>query len=207
MRNSDRLAQFVEVSLEQQHSREQISETLSAAGWSASEIAEGLGAWAETKNSPPIPRPMPYVSAKESFLYALTFVSLAMTAFHINWLGFELIELMLPGANDWGNGYGEVRWAVSALIVFLPIFLFMNFRVLNDAGKDPARRRSTVRKWFGYVTLFIAAVVLAVDLIVTLNALLSGEMTLRFILKAGLLGTVAALVFVYFRGEMQDAEE
>ncbi|MDG1739142.1 MAG: DUF5671 domain-containing protein, partial [Paracoccaceae bacterium] len=107
----------------------------------------------------------------------------------------------------WGNGYGEVRWTVSALIVFVPIFLFMNFRVLNEAGKDPARRRSTVRKWFGYITLFIAAVVIAGDLIAALNALLSGDLTLRFFLKAGLLGGVAALVFVYFRGEMQDAEE
>lgn len=150
---------------------------------------------------------MPYVSAKESFLCALTFVSLAMTVFHINWLGFDLIELMLPEETDYRDIYSEIRWSLSTLFVFLPVFLYMNFSVLNDASKDPARRRSTVRKWFGYITLFIAAVVLAGDLIVTLNALLSGELTLRFILKAGLLAVVAALVFVYFGSEMRDAEE
>lgn len=207
MRNSDRLAQFVEASLAQQHSRETISEALAAAGWSTSEIAQGLAAWDETNGTPPVPKPMPYVSAKESFLYALTFVSLAMTVFHINWLGFDLIELMLPEETDYRDIYSEIRWSLSTLFVFLPVFLYMNFSVLSDASKDPARRRSTVRKWFGYITLFIAAVVLAGDLIVTLNALLSGELTLRFILKAGLLAVVAALVFVYFGSEMRDAEE
>lgn len=207
MRNSDRLAEFVEASLKQQHSREKISATLAAAGWSASEIDQGLAAWAETENSPPVPKPMPYVSAKESFLYALTFVSLAMTVFHVNWLGFDLIDLLLPDEYGNRNFYGEIRWSLSTLVVFLPVFLYMNFRVLDDASKDPARRRSTVRKWFGYITLFIAAVVLAGDLIFTLNALLGGELTLRFILKAGLLGVVSALVFVYFGNEMRDAEE
>ncbi len=207
MRNSDRLAQFVEASLAQQHSRETITEALAAAGWSSSEIAQGLAAWDETDSTPPVPKPMPYVSAKESFLYALTFVSLAMTVFDINWLGFDLIELMLPQETDFRDIYSEIRWSLSTLFVFLPVFLYMNFSVLNDASKDPARRRSTVRKWFGYITLFIAAVVLAGDLIVTLNALLSGELTLRFILKAGLLAVVAALVFVYFGSEMRDAEE
>jgi len=130
-----------------------------------------------------------------------------MTAWNINWLGFELIDYFWPEPHDSEFYFGETRWTISTLIVFLPLFLFMNFKVLDEAGKDPARRRSTVRKWFGYVTLFIAAGVLVGDLVFTLNALLSGDLTLRVILKVALLGGISALVFVYFRGEMNDAEE
>ncbi len=207
MRSSDQLAQFVERALAQGKSRQEIQDAMDGAGWSPSEVNEALSAWAETDFDLPIPRPRPYVSAKESFLYALTFVSLAMTAWHINWLGFELIDLLLPEAHDDYFYYDEIRWSISTLIVFLPVFLFMNFRVLSDANKDPARRRSTVRKWFGYITLFIAAVVMIGDLIFTIFTLLSGDITVRIILKTGLLGAVAAMIFVYFRGEMHDAEE
>ena len=65
MRNSDRLAQFVEASLAQQHSRETITEALAAAGWSTSEIAQGLAAWDETNGTPPVPKPMPFVGQRE----------------------------------------------------------------------------------------------------------------------------------------------
>ena len=207
MRAADQLAQFVERALGQGKSRQEIQVAMEGAGWSPSEITEALSAWAETDFDPPVPRPRPYVSAKESFLYALTFVSLAMTAWHLNWLGFEIIDLLLPEEHEDFFYYDEIRWSISTLIVFLPVFLFMNFRVLNDANKDPARRRSTVRKWFGYITLFIAAVVIIGDLIFTIFMLLSGDLTLRIVLKTALLGLSSAMMFFYFRGEMHDAEE
>ena len=207
MRAADQLAQFVERALGQGKSRQEIQVAMEGAGWSPSEITEALSAWAETDFDPPVPRPRPYVSAKESFLYALTFVSLAMTAWHLNWLGFEIIDLLLPEEREDFFYYDEIRWSISTLIVFLPVFLFMNFRVLNDANKDPARRRSTVRKWFGYITLFIAAVVIIGDLIFTIFMLLSGDLTLRIVLKTALLGVSSAMIFFYFRGEMHDAEE
>jgi len=207
MRASDQLAQFVERALSKGKSRQEIQAAMESAGWSASEVSEALNTWADSDFDPPVPRPRPYVSAKESFLYALTFVALAMTAWHINWLGFEIIDLLLPEPHEDMFYYDEIRWSISTLIVFLPVFLFMNFRVLSDANKDPARRRSTVRKWFGYITLFIAAVVIIGDLIFTIFTLLSGDITLRIVLKTGLLGVVSAMIFVYFRGEMHDAEE
>jgi len=204
MRNSDRLAQFVEASLKQHQSRNSIFETLETAGWSHSEISQALAAWSESENTPPVPKPIPYVSAKESFLYALSFFALGMTVFHITWLGFSLIDLLPPES---GRYLSNNHWSTSAIVVFLPIFLFMKFKVLKDANKDPAGRRSTVRKWFGYTTLFIAAIVLSCDMIVALDALLGGDLRLKFGLKAGLLGVVSAVVFLYFRREMQEAEE
>lgn len=208
MRPSDQLAEFVGDALSAGKKREDISSALSDAGWSEGEVKDALGAWSETAFTPPVPRPRAYVSAKEAFAYGLFFVSLGMIVWHTSALGFELINLWIddPFA-DW-NRFNEdmLRWSVASLIVFVPLFLFLNLRVLARAYQDPAHRRSAVRKWFGYITLFLSAIALAVDLILAINAFISGDMTANFMAKLVLVAVLAALVLLYYRNEMEDAE-
>ena len=208
MRPADQLAQFVADALKEGRTRAEISAALREAGWTGTEVAGSLDAWAETGFTPPVPRPRPYVSAREAFLYALMFLALAMTAWNITTLGFELIELWLPDLTDKYTRYNvqSVRWSISVLVVFFPLFLVMNTRAQRAAHADPGQRRSAVRKWFGYITLFLAAIALLGDLIAVIYALLSGELTARFIAKAGLVALTAGLIFLYFRGEMAEAE-
>ena len=54
------------------------------------------------------------------------------------------------------------------------------------------------------MTLLIAALVLLGDGISIVYALLSGELTARFAAKAGLVASIAALVFAYYRDELND---
>lgn len=205
MKPADQLADFVGAALADGRSRAEIAAALDAAGWSPSEVSAALGAWAETGFTPPVPRPRPYVSAREAFSYALTFVSLGMTAWHVVALGFQLVDAWVPDPFDPRESVSAeaIRWSVSFLVVFLPLFLVLQRRLSLAVQADPAKRRSWVRVWIGYITLFIASVTLAGDLIGTIYALLDGELTLRFALKAGLLGAVAGVVFLYFRREME----
>ncbi|MGC9368486.1 MAG: DUF5671 domain-containing protein [Paracoccaceae bacterium] len=209
MRPADQLAQFVAEALKEGRSREEIAAALREAGWTGNEVSGALDAWAETGFTPPVPRPRPYVSAREAFLYALMFLALAMTAWNITALGFELIELWLPDITDRYGGYSaqSVRWSISVLVVFFPLFLVMNTRAQRAAHADPGQRRSAVRKWFGYVTLFLAAIALLGDLIAVIYALLSGDLTARFLAKAALVALTAGLIFLYFRGEMEEARD
>jgi len=209
MRPADQLAQFVAEALKSGRSRQEIADALQEAGWTQNEVSGALGAWAETGFTPPVPRPRPYVSAREAFLYALMFLALAMTAWNITTLGFELIELWLPDATDKYTRYSaqSVRWSVSVLVVFFPLFLVMNTRAQRAARADPGQRRSAVRKWFGYITLFLAAIALLGDLIAVIYALLSGDLTARFIAKAALVALTAGLIFLYFRGEMEEVQD
>ena len=208
MRPADQLAQFVADALKEGRTRAEISAALREAGWTGTEVSGALDAWAESAFTPPVPRPRPYVSAREAFLYALMFLALAMTAWNITTLGFELIELWLPDLTDKYTRYNvqSVRWSISVLVVFFPLFLVMNTRAQRAAHADPGQRRSAVRKWFGYITLFLAAITLLGDLIAVIYALLSGELTARFLAKAGLVALTAGLIFLYFRGEMAEAE-
>lgn len=209
MRPTEQLTQFVAEALKQGHSRDQIQTVLKQSGWAPSEIASALASWAEGDFVPPVPRPRPYVSAAEAFFYAMMFIALAMTAWNITTLGFELINLWLPDITGWRRGYsiGSVRWAISMLVVFFPLFLILNIRAVRATRQDLARRRSAVRKWFGYVTLFLASIALLGDLIAVIYALLNGDLTARFFSKSALVAITAGLVFAYFRIEMNEAED
>ncbi|WP_323779831.1 DUF5671 domain-containing protein [Thalassovita sp.] len=207
MRPADQLAQFVAEALKEGRSRDDIATALQQAGWAANEVSDALSAWADTGFIPPVPRPRPYVSARESFLYGLMFLALAMSAWNITTLGFELIDLWLPDLTNRYSRYdiSTVRWSISVLVVFFPLFLWMNSRAQSAAKADPGKRRSAVRKWFGYITLFLAAITLLGDLIAVIYALLSGDLTARFIAKAALVALTAGLIFGYFQGETKEA--
>lgn len=210
MKASDQLASFVYDALNAGKSRDDISNALSDAGWSPAEIHDALSNWAEGSFTPPVPRPRPFVSAREAFLYGLMFVALAMTAWHLSSLLFHLIDRWIPDVTDHSNYYSrsQMRWSIASLIVFFPLFAWLNLRANRAMSAHAGRRRSGVRKWFGYITLFLAAIALLGDLIFVIYALLSGDLTLRFIAKAGVVAIIAGLIFYYFRADMtEDANE
>jgi len=209
MKPADQLAAFVGDALAAGRTRDEIADTLGKAGWTSSEIDAALGAWADGGFLPPVPRPRPYVSAREAFVYALMFLALAVSAWNITSLGFDLIELWIPDVSDYPGRHAAtgVRWSIAVLVVVLPLFLVLNARADRAARQDPSKRRSAVRKWFGYTTLFLASVALVGDLIAVIYALLNGDLTARFAAKAALVALTAGLVFLYFRGEMAEAED
>lgn len=209
MASSDHLAQFVAEALRQGRTRPEISEALRGAGWAAPEVAEALGAWAEGGFTPPVPRPRPYVSAREAFLYGLMFCALAATAWHVTRLGFELIDLWVPDPAEVrvGGQSGGIRWSVATLVVVMPLFLFLTARTARAARANEGLRRSAVRKWVGYITLFLSALALLGDLIAVIYAFLSGDLTMRFLAKAVLVAVTSGLIFLYFRGELAEPSD
>jgi hypothetical protein len=74
----------------------------------------------------------------------------------------------------------------------------MNHRA---ARANPGARRSPVRKWLGYLTLFLAAIALLGDLIWVIYVYLQGDLGLRVLLKALVVLVVASAIFFYFRRE------
>ena len=204
MRPADQLAEFTREALAAGKSRDDIHRALTDAGWAPNEVKQALNAWAEIDFSTPVPRPRPYVSAREAFFYGILFVSLAMTAWHLTSLSFNLIDRWLPEPGDSpyaGYKLSMMRWSIASLIVFAPLFLLLNARTVRATRADPGKQRSGVRKWFGYVTLFLAVISLLGDLMAVIYTFLEGDLTLRFILKALVVAIVAGAIFLYFRNE------
>lgn len=203
MRPAERLTEFVREALSQGQSREQIADALGAAGWAQPMIRNALDSWQDRPGLPPIPRAAHYVSAREALVHGLLFLSLGMVICNLVSLGMRLIDALIADPLDlYGYGSSGMTWPIASLIVFLPAFLFMHRHVARHAGEEGGR--SLVRRWFAAITLLLALMALLGDAVYTIYALLNGDITLRFLLKALWVGLLAVLVLGYYRSEVND---
>ena len=201
MARNEQLAGFVRDALSAGRSRAEIAQVLGDAGWSGTEIADALAAWADVPFVPPVPRPQATVSARDFFVYALTFGVLLFAAGHLVALLHALIDRAF--AQSYGGGAYTIRWGMAVLIVTVPLYLWLTMRERTKLARDPALYRSAMRKWLTYITLLIAAAVLLGDLVSTIYALLSGDLTLQFMLKAGVIALVAGGIFAFYLGDIR----
>ncbi|MFO1138130.1 MAG: DUF5671 domain-containing protein [Paracoccus sp. (in: a-proteobacteria)] len=210
MKPADQISEFVREAMAQGGNQDQIAQALADAGWSAPEVEEALHGWQSAPGLPPVPRPRPYASASEALLYGLLFLSLGVVAWNICDLGMDVVDRLIPDPvervimNGYDTTNSGLRWPIATLIVFTPLFLYLNRKVATMARSDAGRRRSLVRKWFASVTLLVASLVFLGDGIYVIYALLNGELTARFAAKAALVAGVTALVFAYYRDELND---
>ncbi len=79
-------------------------------------------------------------------------------------------------------------------------------KISRELLSTPSGRASGIRRWLTYITLFIAAGIIIGDLISLLYRFLGGELTLRFILKSLVAGTIAGTLFVYYLGGLRQEE-
>lgn len=205
------LLEFTRSALQSGSGRAEIAGALRRAGWAEADIATALGAFAEVEFPVPVPRPKPYLSAREVFVYLALFAALYASAYNLGALAFEFINRAFPDPleTSYAVSYREsaIRWNVSVLIVAFPLFLF-TFRAVSRAiERDPTKRSSRPRKWLTYLTLFIAGVSLAGDLMVLVYNALGGELTIRFCLKVATVAVIAGGTFAFFLTDMRKEEK
>jgi membrane protein YqaA with SNARE-associated domain len=200
----NRLSSFVKDALERGLPRADIAAALSKAGWNQADIASALDEYAEIDFPLPVPRRQPYGSAFEAFLYLLIFLCLFISAFSFGGLLFEFVDRWIPDPlqYSWNNDTNAIRGFTAALIVAFPLYLWLSTLAARRIRREPARRESRIRQWLTYVTLFIAAAVIIVDLITLLAGLLQGDLTLRFALKTLTVLLIAGLIFGYYLWEL-----
>ena len=207
---SPELEVFVRDALMRGHSRQQVSSALLAAGWNEQQISGVLDGWADVDFPLPVPRPRASLSAREAFAYLVLFSTLYFFAWNLGSLLFQLIQYALPDPADpdWQlmRLSGGIRWAISALVIAFPVFVFAAHRVSRDVDKHPIKRLSPVRRWLTYLTLFVAATVLIGDLTALVYNLLSGDLSLRFLLKVLVVAVIAGTVFGYYLWDLRQEE-
>lgn len=208
MAANDNLVSFVREALATGRSRAEIRGALTNAGWSEREIAESLGAFATTEFSPPVPRPRPQLTARDTFLYLLLFISMAVVASFLVALIHSILDLSLrdPGDRVWVERYAtdQIRWSIATLVVASPVFIWLTHFTRRQIAEDAGRRRSLVRKWLTYIALLVSALVFFGDAVYVIYSFLKGEVTLRFFLKALTVACVASTVFAFY---LRDVEE
>ena len=200
---------FVREALAQGESRDAIRNALKEAGWKEEEIRGAIDTYADVAFPLPVPKPKPYLSAREAFIYLLIFLTLYISAFSFGSLLFHFINRWVPDVLHPYTSYdlNGVRMAVSSLIIAFPIYFWLSSITRKATDKDVEKRSSKIRKWLTYITLFIAAGVIIGDLITLLFNLLGGELTVRFTLKVFSVLLIAGLIFGYYLWDLRQDEK
>ncbi len=142
---------------------------------------------------------------KNFFLQAGIIVSLYASIVSFLTFLFNLIDKTFP-AMDGGysyfgyDAYGSgMRFAISTLIVMFPLFVYLSRLYRKIAASDSSIRESKIRKWLIYLTLFLAGLTIAIDLITLINSFLQGtDITAAFLLKVLVVLIVALKVFYFY---------
>jgi hypothetical protein len=204
---SEDLVGFVKESLSRGAGRADVEDVLTRAGWDRGQVRDALSGFAEVAFPVPVPRPRPYLDARDAFLYLLLFGTLYVSAVNLGTLCFQFIDRAFPDptAPAWVAKSSPIviRWAVASLIVAVPIFLATSRVERAGIRRDPAKRASKIRRWLTYLTMLVASAVLIGDVIALVNGLLGGELVARFLLKAGSVAAIAGAVLGYYRSELR----
>lgn len=202
---------FIRQALDRGEKRDRIAAALVTAGWTQKEVDAALDDYAVTDLGMAVPKPRPYVSAREAFLYLVLFILLGVVAWNLGSLLFALIDTAIPDELDNGiYDYAlfsrdfQIRSAIAGLVVGGPIFAWLAFHIRKQRRTNPAMQRSRVRKWLTYATLILASCTLIGDAIGLVYNFLAGELSIRLILKLIVIAILAGGVFFYF---IRDAEE
>ncbi len=142
----------------------------------------------------------PKTSPKDFFINLGAIVALYVSVISVLNLLFEVINRAFPDPlQPYIDPYsGAIRWTIASLIIIFPLYLWLSRLLNRDTEKNPEKRELSVRKWLIYLTLFVAGVAIAIDLIVLINTFLGGEITTRFVLKVVAVLVVLGTIFGYY---------
>ena len=173
---------------------------LRSSGWKEKEIVAALAA---RELEMPIPTRSGMGSARDTFLHLLAFAALYSWAISLNLLFFTYIDFAFPdpAARPSTSFVQEilfgVRVALATLLVSFPLFLLVWSYLLREVCRSPDKATSGVRRWLGFLSLFVAAVTISGDVITVVVYLIDGDLTLRFVLKVATLLLIAGSLSTY----------
>lgn len=125
------------------------------------------------------------------------FVLLAMVVGALLNLGFGLADKAFPDVLAAAGGAPlerSIHRAMAALLVAMPCYALFIRWWLRRFAAAAGRREPALTRWLTHLVLLAASVTMVGDLIATVYALLQGQASMRFALKAAWLLVLATLV-------------
>ena len=210
----EKLIQFVDHARDKGMDHATIRQLLLSAGWKGKDIAEVVSA---RDLELPIPKP-PVIStvrprgrsesvwprrARDAFLHLLAFGALYTWATSLILLFFIYIDFAFPDP-AWRLSFARlaetmslIRAELAIVIVAFPVFLVLWHSLLREVHKDSEKAKGAIRRWLGYLSIFVGALALSGDVITLIYFLLEGQLTVRLALKAAVLFLIAGSLVLY----------
>jgi uncharacterized protein DUF5671 len=149
---------------------------------------------------------VPESGARNVFFYFLTFLTLYLSAVGLIILTWGLGDIWFPDRLEYSDGGEAARTGIAMVVVAFPAFMFLASYVRRNIASGERSERSLIRKILIYLTLFIVSITAIADVIALIYNFLGGDLTGRFVVRAGGILLVAGLVFLYYVGDLRSKE-
>lgn len=147
-------------------------------------------------------------SPRDLFMWMFSIIALYITVTALGKLIFDYLNFYLPDALDsmygmYGNLAEKIRWPLALLIILFPLYLWVSWLLQKDLIRHPEKRDMGVRKWLMYLTLFLTAIAVVIDLVTLVFYYLGGEITLRFVLKILAVLIIGVIIFAIYLWDLK----
>jgi len=144
-------------------------------------------------------------NAKYAFYYLLSLVSLIFMGLSVGMIAFGIInKSIVDTLNSYSGNYdSQLRFAISALFIAAPMFYVITRLINKGLRSEELAKDSGIRRWLTYFILLISFLIILGSFITVINNFLSGEMTVRFILKAITVLLISGSVFSFYLYDMK----
>lgn len=150
----------------------------------------------------------PKTNVKDFFLNLGAIVALYTTVISLISLLFTVINNAYPqitAGYRYALGSQSISMPVATLIIFFPIFILLMWLLEKGYVTEPEKKQLGIRKWLSYITLFIAGIILAGDLVTVLYYFIDGqEITTGFLLKILSVFVIIFVVFYYYISDIRN---
>jgi len=201
------LAAFLRAAKDEGISDEFVVALLRQNGWPERRIYRAYSAFYADRLGTPLPKRQQAVeNARDAFYYMLNFITLGFWTVALGQIFYRLIAYWIPDTTQttyYGSLRDDLSWQAATVIVAFPVFLYVHSLIQRELRNRPDLYDSGVRRWLTYLTLVIAAIIVLTDAAWVIQALIKGELTLRFILDSLVLLVLGGGVFVYYLRTME----
>ena len=201
------LAAFLRAAKENGVSDEFVVALLRQNGWPERRIFRAYSAFYADRLGTPLPKRYQTVeNARDAFYYLLNFITLGFWTVALGQIFFQLIAYWIPdpaASAYYGSLRDNIAWQVATVIVAFPVFLYVHSIIQRELRNRTDLYDSGVRRWLTYLALVIAALIVLSDAAWVIEALIRGDLTLRFILDSVVLLVLGGGVFVYYLRTME----
>ena len=139
-------------------------------------------------------------NAKYAFYYLLSLAALIFTGLSVGMIAFNIIDKTVVDAlmNYRGASDGSLKFAISALFIAAPIYYVIARLISRGLKSGELDKESPLRRWLTYFILLVFSLIILGVFIGVMNNFLSGELSLRFILKALAMLVISGTTFSYY---------
>ena len=142
---------------------------------------------------------------KDFFMWVAAIIALYISVGSFIALVFSIVDrLFTVGVTSYHPYSGGMSFAIASLIIIFPIYILLTRANNQDVRAHDQKRNLWVHKWGIYLTLFLSASGMLIDLITLVYTFLRGEqMTVEFIVKVLVVLVVFGAVFYYYNKDIK----